>query len=353
MPASPASVSSENDRPRLLIVGLNWLGDAVMSMPAVGALRARHPDATLTMLAKPAVAALWALVPGVDAVTTQVQGPLGTFRTGAAIRRAGYTTAWVFPKSFRAALLARLGGVPQRIGLAGHRRDAMLTRVVRLPEGDTRHQMWEYLDLVEAGQGAVAQPPFIKPPEADLQAVRRQQEAWGGGNDPTPWVGVFPGAARGPSKRWPAERFAEVARRLSVAPGCRVLVFGSDSDREACAAVTAAAGRGAVDLSGQTTLPRLTAWLSVCRVVVANDSGGMHLAAALGVPVVAVFGLTDPAKTGPVGEGHRIVAAAGVARARDVAADGPAARTALLSIEAARVYDAALQVLAETGAGSV
>lgn len=353
MPASPASVSSEENRPRLLIVGLNWLGDAVMSMPAVGALRARYPDASLTMLVRPSVAALWALYPGVNTVACQTLGPLGTFRTGAAIRRAKYATVWVFPKSFRSALMARLGGVPERIGLAGHQRDAMLTQVVRLPADDTRHQMWEYLDLVGAGQTAMAPPPFLTPPEPERQAVRRQQEAWDGGDGRAPWVGLFPGAARGPSKRWPAERFAAVAQRLRDEEGCRVLVFGSEADRAVCTAVTAAIGRGAVDLSGQTTLHRLTAWMAACRLVVANDSGGMHLAAALGVPVVALFGLTDPTKTGPVGAGHRVIAAEDVAHARDIAVDSSAARAALLSIEVGRVYDAAADVLAGTGAGSV
>jgi heptosyltransferase-2 len=352
MPASPASVSSDKDRPRLLIVGLNWLGDAVMSMPAVGALRARHPEATLTMLARPAVAALWTLFPGVDRVVTQVQGPLGTFRTGAALRDAHYTTAWVFPKSFRSALLARLSGARECIGLAGHWRDAMLTRVVPLPKGDTRHQRWEYLDLVNAIPDRVAQPPFIVPPEADLCAVRREQESLGGGDGAIPWVAFFPGAARGPSKCWPAERFAEVARRLCRDQGCRVVVCGSGADRAACAAVAAGAGGGAVDLAGRTTLHRLAAWLSLCRGVVANDSGGMHLAAALGVPVVAVFGVTDPARTGPLGAGHCVIAAEGVVRSRTVAADSLAARTALLSIAAGRVYDAAAMVLERTRAGS-
>jgi heptosyltransferase-2 len=353
MPASPVSVSSEKDRPRLLIIGLNWLGDAVMSMPAVGALRARHPDAKITLLARPAVAAVWALFPGLDAVVNPIQGPLGTFRTGAALCREGYAAAWVFPKSFRSALLAYTGGVPERIGLAGHWRDAMLTRVVRQPAGDTRHQMWEYLDLVGAGTAPVAPPPFIQAPVADVRAVRLQQESWEGGKRETPCVGCFPGAARGPSKRWPAERFAEVARRLADEQGCRIAVFGSEADRAACSTVAASCGRRAIDLSGQTTLPRLAAWLSTCRTVVANDSGGMHLAAALGVPVVGVFGVTDPARTGPLGAGHRTVVAEGVTRSRDVAVDAPAARTALLSIGAERVYDAALEVLAATGAGSV
>lgn len=353
MPASPASASSDKDRPRLLVIGLNWLGDAVMSMPAMAALRERHPGAAITLLARPAVAPLWHLFPGLDAVVNPIQGPLGTFRTGAALRREPFAAAWVFPKSFRSALLAYTGGVPQRIGLAGHWRDAMLTQVVRLPAGDRRHQMWEYLDLVGAGAGPVIRPPFIRAPEAEVRAVREQQAAHEEGGHGKPWVGIFPGAARGPSKRWPAERFAEVARRLAETQGCRIAVFGSDADRAACGIVAGAGGRSAVDLSGQTTLPRLAAWLSACRMVVANDSGGMHLAAALGVPVVAVFGVTDPVRTGPLGSGHRTVVAEGVRRSRDVAADAAAARTALLSIAVERVYDAALRVLAEAGAGSV
>lgn len=349
MPVYPASVSSDGAEPRLVVVGLNWLGDAVMSMPALAVLRARQPGARVTMLVKPELAALWAMCPHVNQVEVQDRGLLGTLRTAARVRRGGYGTAWVMPKSFRAALLARLGGIPERVGLPGHGRDWLLTRVVPLPEGDGRHQVCEYLDLVGARPDEAIPPPYLRPPAAALSAVRQARA--GLGAPEAGLVGLFPGAARGPSKRWPAERFAEVARRLVAGGHCRVVVLGAPADREACDAVTTAAGTGVTNLAGTTRLDTLAAWLSLCRVVIANDSGGMHLAAGLGVPVVGIFGITDPARTGPVGPGHRLVVAEGAGRSRTVARDSAAASTALLSIEAVRVYSAAQELLAGIGDG--
>ena len=218
---------------------------------------------------------------------------------------------------------------------------------MKLPANDGRHQVCEYLDLVGARADETVQPPYLRPPAAALSTVSRARAALGAPK--AALAGLFPGAARGPSKRWPAERFAEVARRLRAECGCQVVVFGTPADREACEAVTAAAGAGVTNLAGATRLDTLTAWLSLCRVVIANDSGGMHLAAGLGVPVVGIFGTTDPTRTGPVGSGHRLVVAEGVSRSRAVPRDSAAARAALLSIEAGRVYSAAREVLAGSG----
>ncbi len=350
MPVSPASVSSETSRTRVLVIGLNWLGDAVMSMPALAVLRERHPEAHFTVLTRPALAGLWALAPGVDAVATQCLGTTGVLRTIGAIRKARFDTAWVMPKSFRAALLAYWGNIPERVGLAGHGRDWMLTRVVRLPEGDRRHQVYEYLDLVGAGPGDQPLPPFLRASPDALASVQRERDALGIAN--APLVGIMPGAARGPSKRWPAERFAEVARQLVSRHGCRIVVLGSAADEEACGAVTAAAGAGVTNLAGRTGLDALAAWLSLCRVVVANDSGGMHLAAGLGVPVVGIFGVTDPSRTGPVGRGNRLVLAEGVDRSRAVPRVSEAARAALLSINVEHVYGAVEEVLGGAATGS-
>ena len=334
----------------MLVVGLNWLGDAIMSLSAMAVLRARQPGAFITILVRPALAELWALCPYVDEVAVQDMGFFGTFRTAAAVRRGGYATAWVMPKSFRSALLARWGGAPERVGLPGHGRDWLLTRVVALSEGGSRHQVFEYLDLVGAQPAEAVQPPYLRPPAEAVVVVRQRLAKWGAPE--APLVGMFPGAARGPSKRWPAERFAAVARRLVIEDGCRVAVFGSEADREDCEAVTVAAGVGVMNLAGTTRLDALAAWLSLCRVAIANDSGGMHLAAGLGVPTVGIFGITDPTRTGPVGQGHRLVTADGVNRSRAVPRDSAVARTAMLSIEPSRVYSAAQELLAKAAGGS-
>lgn len=343
MPASRVSVSSD----RQLVIGLNWLGDAVMSIPAVLALRRRQPQARITVLVRPQLRALWEMVPGLEAVAVQAEGLWGVPRTAAAIRRGGYATAWVMPKSFRAALLARLGGVPERIGLAGHSRDALLTRVVALPAGDARHQCHEYLDLVGAPAGVPDAPPFVTAPPSAVARVQSRLAAAGG--EGAAWVGMFPGAARGPSKRWPAERFGEVARRLAGEMSCRLAILGSAADRDVCAEVAAAAGERALNLAGATPLDELAAWLGACRLAIGNDSGGLHLAAAVGCPVVAIFGLTDPRRTAPLGRAHRWVVAEGVAHSRDIGRKSEDARRALLSIPVSRVYDAAAELLGGDG----
>lgn len=349
MPVSPASASSEREGSRVLIVGLNWLGDAIMGLPALAVLRARAPEAHFTLLTRPALSGLWSLFPGVDRVACQQTGFSGTFRTAGAIRTGRYDTAWVLPRSFRSAFLVWSGGVRERVGLAGHGRDWMLTRVVRPDENRRRHQVQEYLDLVRARPEEVPSGPFLKPSEAAVAAAREAYEAWAGGA--AALVGMFPGAARGPSKRWPAERFGQVARDLTNRHGCRVAVFGTAGDAESCAAVAAAAGERAINLAGRTGIDALAGWLRLCRVVVANDSGGMHLAAGLGIPVVGIFGMTDPERTGPVGTGHRLIAAEGIAHARDIPRDSEPARRAMLSIEPNRVYAAAESLLRASDPG--
>lgn len=350
MPVSRESASSEAGATRHLIVGLNWLGDAVMSLPAVAALRTKVPQASITVLVRPNLDALWRMVPGVEVLSVSSNGAAGLLRAVMRVRRGGYGTAWVMPKSLRAALIARLGGVPQRVGLAGHARDWLLTRVVKLPVPDVRHQQYEYLDLVGMTAVPAASGPWLSVPEAARGQVAAALREWNPNGAPV--IGVFPGAARGPSKRWPAERFAEVCRRLSGERPCRVVVLGAAADRHECATVTSATGETARDLSGKTSLDVLAAWLSACRVVVGNDSGGIHLAAALGIPVVAVYGLTDPVKTGPIGQGHRLIVAEGVHASRKVARDSEAAREALRSIAVAQVHQAAADVLSARGVGA-
>jgi heptosyltransferase-2 len=158
-------------------------------------------------------------------------------------------------------------------------------------------------------------------------------------------AGFFPGAARGPAKRWPSEAFVDLGRRLLASQACRILVLGGRQDRAVCGQVAEGIGRGAVNTAGETPLALLAGFLRLCRVVVANDSGGMHLAAAVGARVVGLFGATDPSKTAPLGAGHRVIAARGVAHSRAVPRDADWARKAMASITVDEVYTAAVDVL--------
>ena len=154
----------------------------------------------------------------------------------------------------------------------------------------------------------------------------------------------MPGAAYGPAKRWPAERFATAGRLLKDRLKCNIVAIGSAEERALCAIVTRDAGPGSLNLAGGTTLPELAAVLAQCRLALTNDSGGMHLATAMGIPVTAVFGITDPARTGPLGSAARVMQAS-AHRSRDIRRDSPEARASLLRITPEQVAETAMELL--------
>jgi heptosyltransferase-2 len=160
-----------------------------------------------------------------------------------------------------------------------------------------------------------------------------------------PWLTVAPGAARGASKRWPAGHFAAAAAAAVRATGCGVIVCGMADDRPAAEAIRAAAPEAVVDLTGGTDLAGLAALFKLSRAVLCNDSGSMHLAAAAGAPVAAVFGLTDPGRTGPLGQGHIILRPAGVEGNAAIARESAAAAAALASIPPGAAAEAVVRLL--------
>jgi heptosyltransferase-2 len=328
-----------SEKERILICGPNWVGDAVMSMPALQAFRRATPDAEITMLVKSGLAPLWRMHPAVGNVATFEGHAAGTCRAGAAVRATGYRRAYIFANSFRTALIPYLGRVPVRIGAAGHSRRAMLTRVVEFNLSSLRrHQTFEYFDILGLETAGFEEPRLNLPAAAVATAAEML------GTAPGLRIGVMPGAARGPSKRWPATSFGTVAARLAREQGCRIAVFGGPDDRDVCGAVADCVGEGAVNLAGCTSIPEWAAALKQCDLVICNDSGGMHLAAAVGTPVLAIYGMTDPARTGPLGTRRRIIQDSMV-RSRDIARRSEAAEKCLVAIEPNRVYDAALECL--------
>ncbi|MFH0953798.1 MAG: lipopolysaccharide heptosyltransferase II [Verrucomicrobiota bacterium] len=355
MNASSASASSDARRTaagdraqhlgeRVLVCGVNWIGDTVMSMPALQAYRKANPSARITLLVKPGLLPLWKLHAAPDQLLTLEGGWSGTLRTVRALRTEKFARAFVLPHSFRSALVPWLARIPLRIGMPGHWRDAMLTQVIRPRDvPGRRHQAYEYLDLMvpDAAQ-ADLELPQIKVPEAAEAAARERLAAV-----PAPRVGVIPGAARGPSKQWPAEHFAELGRLLAGQRGCGLVVLGITREADLCGDIARRIGPAAVNLAGRTSLPEWIALLRACDLIVANDSGGMHLAAAVGTPVVALYGITDPAKTGPIGRICRVLQNSEV-RARDISRDSPAARKSLASIHPEQVYRAALDCLEQS-----
>ena len=276
---------------RILIRGSNWLGDSVISIPAVRAIKRGRPDAHLTVLTPEKIAAVWRLVPEIDEVISL--GKKSLWQAGGLIRSLPrFDAGIVFPNSFRVAFELWLAGVPRRVGYAGHGRRWLLNQIVRQPQrqGPPPHQAEHYLDItrslgVDAAAGEIAVAPL---PRATAPADR---------------IGLCPGAEYGPAKRWLPERFAAVA----AATDRQWVLFGTAKDAAIGAEIAAALGEHCLNLIGQTTLEQLIEELRKCRLLLTNDTGTMHLATLLGIPVVAVFGSTEPSLTGPLGRGNHVV----------------------------------------------
>ncbi len=283
-------------RDRILLFAPNWLGDAVMALPAMAGVRRSLPAAAVDVAARPAVAALFALAsPGSTVVT------LGKGRAGLeALKQGRYDVAIFFPNSFNVVRLAWSAGIPERWGYEGNFRSLLLTRAAAPVFGSQQIDL--YRRLVEAfGLTADAAPPTI-----DLGPEARQSGAAllraNGWNEPERLVAIAPGAAFGTAKRWPAVRYAALLDSLA-ADGIRAVIIGSAADRSAGDELVSAfhGDRAPINLIGRTDLAALGGVLVQCRALVTNDSGAMHFAAALGLPVTAVIGPTREKETSPSG----------------------------------------------------
>jgi lipopolysaccharide heptosyltransferase II len=296
---------------RVMVRATNWLGDAVMSLPAIRAIRDVFPHAHIAVVARPWVGDLYARERAIDRVIPYPAPH--SFRErrefAASLRAERFDCAILLQNAFDAALMARLAAIPERIGYNRDARGWLLTRPIPVPEpGDIpRHERFYYLELLRRA-GMIERLPATEEIRLDGVDDARQSGAarLGTFGIDGPVVGVSPGAAYGNAKRWLPERFAEAAARL----GMPVLLFGSQSERALCAEVAAWLAQAHVpahNLAGETTLREFIDLASACRVFLTNDSGAMHVASALGVPTVTVFGATDETGTGPTGAVARIV----------------------------------------------
>lgn len=291
---------------RILIRSVNWLGDAVLTLPAIRGLKSLCPDASLSVLAKPFLSSLFRMVPEVGEVI-RLEG--GRLKVARELRRRRFDLALILPNSFDSAFVPFLAGIPERIGYRTDGRGVLLTKAVnREPGFEQRHQVHYYYHLLhEMGKGMPVEPetsaPWIVPPAEGMEwadQFLRQSGYFGG-----PLVGINPGATYGPAKCWFPERYVETAQRLK-AEGVQVIFFGGPGEADY---VTEIAGQvpGSMNAAGKTDLVQLTSLLKRCRVLLTNDTGPMHLSAAVGTPVVALFGSTNPVTTGPFGQGHCVI----------------------------------------------
>jgi heptosyltransferase-2 len=292
---------------RLVVLAPNWLGDAVMALPAIADVRRRWPDATLAVAARSGLAPLFESVPGVEEVVPLEAAPprLSVASDARRLKDGAFDAAVLLPNAFRAALVTWRARIPERWGYATDRRGWLLTRPVEPPETDRLHQADYYRHLTAALQIASGpRHPVVRPrDEARARARTALADAgWRTG----PLVGLAPGAAYGSAKRWPPERVGLLAARLVREFGATPVLVGAAGDCATAAEVVAAAVAAGVersalvDLTGRTDLPTLIGVLDACAAFVSNDSGAMHLAAALDVPVTAVFGPTREWATSPL-----------------------------------------------------
>jgi heptosyltransferase II len=299
---------------RLLIRATNWVGDAVMSVPALREIRRVFRRAHITILVKPWVQDVYSAVDFIDEVrgydaSGEHRGWKGTLRLARDLRSESFDAAILLPNAFRAALIARLAQIPVRIGYARDGRGILLTHPCRIdPAVRQMHQVYYYLGILSAVsllRPALWQDAGYRPcigigvSPQDLAASRELLRS-AGAEEGRPLIGINPGAFFGGAKRWLPERFAAVAHALADRYGATIAIFGSEGERRIAQEIASRMARAPIILAGRTTLGQLMGVLRHCALLITNDSGTMHLAAALDVPQVAIFGSTSAVATGPL-----------------------------------------------------
>lgn len=291
----------------LILRAPNWLGDCIMAIPAIQALRRSFPQTHLAVMAPGGLSPLFHWIDGVDQVLSSPGGR--GFRNWKArshlaleLRQRRFSTGILLPNSLSSAFWMWRSGVQKRIGTACNGRSLFLTDPVPLtPEILEAHQAEWYLHLLTPlGIQASLTPPALRIPERMVDSAARQIKAdWG--NSTQRYALIAPGSAYGPAKDWTASSFAEVARRCRQELGLNVLVTGSPADRPAAERIVQEAGEGVINIAGMTTLDTFLQLLSGASAYLGNDSGASHCAAAFGIPTVVIFGSTRPDRTRPLG----------------------------------------------------
>jgi heptosyltransferase II len=305
----------------ILIRGVNWVGDAVMSIPAMREVRRLFPEAHITLLANPWVSPIYSEAEFIDEILEYDKrgihkGWAGFGRLISDLRRRDFDLAILLQNAFEAALIAFCARIPMRVGYARDGRRLLLTHPCQIdPEVRKVHQVHYYLGILSS-LGLLAPrlwerrdcqfPVGIGIRKTDMEAALALLRT-NGINESDIVVAVNPGAFYGEAKRWFPDRYAAVADALAGRYGARIVILGASSDMQTAAKVAAHMSSRAVILSGQTTLGQLMGLLKQIDLLITNDSGTMHLAAALDVPQLAIFGSTSEVATGPLNRNAAIV----------------------------------------------
>jgi lipopolysaccharide heptosyltransferase II len=294
---------------RIVVRSPNWVGDAVMSLPGLSALRRLFPLADITVAAPAGTADIFLDSKCVNHVVVQRSGgKLAALTNARQLRRGRFNLAVLFQNAFAAAATAFLAGIPVRIGYATDRRSALLTSAVPLPPWkDERHESFYYLNIVSELGHAIGRsspvmesgPVFDLPVSMNRRESARHMLAQSGARAGQPVAILCPGSVNSRAKRWPAERYAELADRFSEA-GLDVALVGSPGEINVSKEVGGRASHKPIMLTGKTTVGDIVALISIADLVVTNDTGPAHIAAALGTPTLVIFGPTNPLTTYPL-----------------------------------------------------
>ena len=351
---------------RILIRGPNWVGDAVMSIPAMKEIRRLYPGAHISLLVRPWVRDVYAAADFVDELIEFDKrsghgGLAGLWRLARDLRHSRFDMALLMQNAFEAAFLSWLAGIPIRVGYARDFRGLLLTHPCKIdPEGLGVHQLYYYLEILSQvgllGQRLWRDPGYryslsVPVRDSDCRAAKKMLTARGicAGDI---LVGINPGAAYGGAKRWLSDRFARVADELVLSCSARVVIFGARSERAIAEQVALQMNQEAVVLAGETTLGQLMALIRQCSLFITNDSGPMHLAAALEVPQIAIFGSTSEMATGPIHAEAQVIKNP-VPCNPCFLRECPTDFCCMTGIEVDEVLDAAKQKLAKFRAGFV
>lgn len=336
---------------RILIRSVNWIGDAVMTLPAIGVIREYFPQAEITVLANPLVSQVFQHHDWVDKVITfdrhgRHKGFFGRIRLAAEIRQRAFDLAIILPNSLDGAIVPWLAGIPVRLGKKSDGRSLLLTHgfpVALQPDGV--HQSMNYLAILSyfGITGAAKEQRLNTTGDEDRAIAARLAEVGIGDSDIV--LGINPGATYGAAKRWYPDRFAAVARRLALELGAKVVITGGPGETAIAADIEQDLAGNCLNLAGKTTVRELMALLKRCNLLITNDSGPMHLAAAFGVPLVAIFGSTDHTTTFPLSN-RAVVVREPVACAPCMKRECPTDHICMLSVTADRVVAAATQLYA-------
>jgi heptosyltransferase-2 len=303
---------------KILVRAPNWVGDAVMAIPALDAIRARWPEAEIAVLGIPSIAGLLSGQTFADRTIVfnrggEHGGVWGRERLAAELARESFDIAILFPNSFEAAWLAWRAHIPERIGYARDARGMLLTRAVARPRAGEipAHHSYYYLELVRRVGWIDRLPESLEATlrvsvearaaaEAALVRAGARPRASGAARVGPLRCALGPGAAFGTAKRWLPSRYASLALRLRSEWGADVILFGAPSDREAADAIAASVGGNIINMAGQTSAAELPAFLATCDVFIGNDSGATYVAAAVALPVIAIYGPMPPEIAYPI-----------------------------------------------------